>query len=967
MQPITLFAQPFNFTIYREADGLPSGYIEQAFEDTRGYLWLCTFGGLSRFDGRNFKNYDIKDGLAGNFCDYVCEDKKGNLWICTRKGLSSFNGKNFTNYKYPIGLEGAYLAEGYVTANNQFNCLINGKNAYVNNGKITLTNELDSYNNFGENKQINKILENGVKIIKATKGLFILKPDNSIEKIEFGDTYLTGIYKHPKEINAFYFANKNGVFHWQNGNTKMINTLSQSAKRVNSLFVDAQKRIWIGCENEGVWLINQNKVSLIKDELPGTLVPSIFQDKNGIIWISTFRGLVKVTEKNAVHFTKKDGIVNDDIRSSGILIDSTVRMQTSIFTKGDLSKAAKSISQLDTNFFKDYITSMQLDYQKRWWVFAGNSIYVNNKNKTLDLTKQIGNSTSYNTLYIAKDSTIWFGKYNEIRIVKNDTLYKKIQQLSNGVKLNNIISFFKDVKENLWIAEKEKLLLLNKNGFVDFTSKLGLPVKTLAQVSCSNQQGFWVRTQGFGAIHFSYSGNNFVKDKTINTDNGLPNNFIHDIEIDNKGNIWIATLNGLYSAKENGVSNSYNIKEITKADGIDVPNWNLAYLEYDNLNNIWLGVANGVFKINTNQLNETYKSPNIYIEKVDVLNTGNIKTHLLNNFQQEYEKVKFTSSQNDIAFYFNGVNTLDKFIEYSYILKGKDKEWITHQKGDKAVYYNLLPNKYTFMVKAINSAGTESNIASYSFTIVPPFYQTWWFRFLLGLGTILIIFGLIKRRDKQLEKENAIALQMSELKLTALQSQMNPHFIFNSLNSIQNYIMQQKPVEAARYLSKFSKLMRRILDQSFKNLTPLHEIIETLKMYMELEAFRFSNEFSWEVKVDDIDNLHDVKLPPLLLQPYVENAIIHGLMPKEGSKNLLIHLYVNNNQLYCTIDDNGIGRGNKLGNNEEHTSRGQKLTADMLVTMKQLLHTEATIKITDKKDANNNAAGTKVDLIIPLK
>jgi LytS/YehU family sensor histidine kinase len=207
---------------------------------------------------------------------------------------------------------------------------------------------------------------------------------------------------------------------------------------------------------------------------------------------------------------------------------------------------------------------------------------------------------------------------------------------------------------------------------------------------------------------------------------------------------------------------------------------------------------------------------------------------------------------------------------------------------------------------------------------------------------------------------------MSELKLTALQSQMNPHFIFNSLNSIQNYIMQQKPIEAARYLSKFSSLMRKVLDQSFNNLTPLNDIVETLKMYMELEAFRFSNEFSWQVKVDDAASISDMKLPPLLLQPYVENAIIHGLMPKEGSKYLHIHLFKENNELHCIIDDNGIGRGNNLSGTQGHISRGQKLTTDMLATMKQLLHSDARINIIDKKDEQNNPAGTTVDLIIPI-
>ena len=137
-------------------------------------------------------------------------------------------------------------------------------------------------------------------------------------------------------------------------------------------------------------------------------------------------------------------------------------------------------------------------------------------------------------------------------------------------------------------------------------------------------------------------------------------------------------------------------------------------------------------------------------------------------------------------------------------------------------------------------------------------------------------------------------------------------------------------------------------------------------MYLELEAFRFSNEFEYEIQQDDRGSINDVKLPPLLLQPYVENAIIHGLMPKEGNKKLLIRLFKQNNELHCVIDDNGIGRGNQLSQNE-HISRGQKLTSDMLNAMKQLLHTDATIHILDKMDVDNHPAGTTVELIIPLK
>ena len=126
--------------------------------------------------------------------------------------------------------------------------------------------------------------------------------------------------------------------------------------------------------------------------------------------------------------------------------------------------------------------------------------------------------------------------------------------------------------------------------------------------------------------------------------------------------------------------------------------------------------------------------------------------------------------------------------------------------------------------------------------------------------------------------------------------------------------MQQKPIEAARYLSKFSKLMRRVLDQSFTNLAPISEIIETLNMYLELE------EFNWEIIVDESDKFNKVKLPPMLIQPYVENAIIHGLMPKNGVKKLIVHISIINNILHCVIDDNGVGRNkNKVENNAIQT------------------------------------------------
>ncbi|MBL0145013.1 MAG: histidine kinase [Chitinophagaceae bacterium] len=965
LQPICLFAQPYNFTTYTEANGLPSGYIERVFEDSKGYLWICTYGGLSRFDGRNFKNYDIKDGLPGNFCDEIFEDKIGNLWICTRKGISCFNGKTFTNYLNPDTLASTYTAHPSINQNNQFSFVLNGKNAFIQKNKIQFNNELDSFKNLPTTKFTVATLQNNLKIINTNLGLFTLLPNKQPVKILNCTNNINVVFVHPSEINAFYFVNQHGVFHWQNNQINKLSTHNFSKSLCASLFVDDEKKIWVGCEDEGVWLLQKNTSTLIKNELPGLLVPSFYQDKFGTIWICTFRGLVKLTPKCIQHFNKQSGLVNEDIRSSQVLINSTVLMQTALFKNNELTKLPQQIQHLATNFYKDFVSTIFLDFKNKWWIFADHAIYTYNNNRLKNITPQLKPYSCRNAILCKKDSSIWFANSNIIYCVKNGSISKTISTLSNGKPLSNVVYFYSDFYGNIWIAEKERLLLYNNQSLIDFTPNLQLPSKTLAQVCYSNQLGFWIRTQGFGALHFLYTKNGFVKDKFINTDNGLTNNFVHDIKVDDYQNVWVATLNGLYRVKENElIKNTYSVKYFTKTeDGLDVTNWNLAFLEKDANHNIWLGTANGVYKINSNKIIENTSTPQISIQKIAVINNENGNKPFLIN--PDSNNVVFTANQNDITFNYNGINIQSAFIQYSYMLKGKDNDWINNKNNEQISYYNLPPGKYTFMVKAINEAGIHSKTATYSFTIIPPFWQQWWFRILLILTSVLLLYTYIIRREKLKEKENKIALQMSELKLTALQSQMNPHFIFNSLNSIQNYILQQKPIEAARYLSKFSKLMRRILDQSFDNFTPLNEIVETLKMYLELEAFRFSNEFTWQVKVDNEKNIANVKLPAMLLQPFVENAIIHGLMPKIGNKNLLIHLYKKSNTLHCIIEDDGIGRQNEL-QSKTHISRGQKLTADMLATIENLLHTNAEIIITDKINQQNLPIGTIVNLIIPL-
>jgi sensor histidine kinase YesM len=240
------------------------------------------------------------------------------------------------------------------------------------------------------------------------------------------------------------------------------------------------------------------------------------------------------------------------------------------------------------------------------------------------------------------------------------------------------------------------------------------------------------------------------------------------------------------------------------------------------------------------------------------------------------------------------------------------------------------------------------------------------------LGSVLSLTVILRvraiKKKQQLEFERKV--EISRIELKALRSQMNPHFIFNSLNSIQHYIFNSKTDEAIKYLSKFAKLVRIILNNSNKPTVTVGEDIDALKLYLELEQMRFEEKFDYEVIVDpSVDLDYDI-MPPLLTQPYVENAILHGLNPKPEKGMLTITLTSENNFLICTIVDNGIGR--KKSSEIKHTmpgtkhkSLGMKITEDRLRILNEVNNSKLSVNIIDLMQGDV-ALGTKVELFIPI-
>ena len=215
--------------------------------------------------------------------------------------------------------------------------------------------------------------------------------------------------------------------------------------------------------------------------------------------------------------------------------------------------------------------------------------------------------------------------------------------------------------------------------------------------------------------------------------------------------------------------------------------------------------------------------------------------------------------------------------------------------------------------------------------------------------------------------------KMTESRLQSLRLQMNPHFLFNALNSIQQMILANEEMVATRYLSKFSKLLRTILVHSDKEYVSLKEELEILHLYVELESIRFKDSFSYSIECDNEIDTDEIRLPTLLVQPFVENAIWHGLMHKEGERSLTVNFTERDECIHCIVEDNGIGRERSgetklaTGQGKKHTSKGIAVSIERLNAMGNGNRQHGSLQIIDLKDENGNAKGTRVQIIFPIQ
>lgn len=460
--------------------------------------------------------------------------------------------------------------------------------------------------------------------------------------------------------------------------------------------------------------------------------------------------------------------------------------------------------------------------------------------------------------------------------------------------------------------------------------------------------------------------------KIINLSDGLKTNRVYKITEDHSGLIWLATNKGLVRITRDGI-----VKDVlTEEDGLVEANQRRNYfasIHASKYGNVFCYSPDYFSWVDLNKLDAEAQISTTLIAGLEVTGKPYISGENLNVSPE----VKLSYRENYFTLHF-GLNdfTLPGRQTYTYRLEGYDNDW-SETNRPYVSYTKVPPGNFTFMVRGRDYRGNETLVTrEMKIRIIPPFWRTT--GFYLGMGGIVFagIFAAYRYRTNQIRDKERLKTEfnqkIAQIEMDALRAQMNPHFLFNCLNSIRNYALTKGPYETADYLTKFAHLIRLILQNSKNSTVSLYDELDALKLYIEIEALRFENKFEYNIHVDEGIEMQSVHIPPMILQPYVENAIWHGLMHKEeGGGKLIIEIKNMGETIQCIIEDNGIGREKaaEIKRRKEEfrkKSLGMQITSDRIALTNQLYRTNTHLRVIDLRSATGEAQGTRVVVDIPI-
>jgi ligand-binding sensor domain-containing protein/signal transduction histidine kinase len=975
-----LFAQHYNFISYSTESGLAQSQVRALAQDKKGYLWLGTMGGLSRYDGKKFLNYSIQNGLIDNQVFSLYADRSIGLWIGTMGGINYFDGNTFTSFLFKDEM-----------SENMVNAI-----AQDSNGDLWLATD-------------------GAGVCRLRQGKF----EYFTEKDGLIGNMVRAVCIDDKGL--VWFGTRNGVSYFDGVSFRSLDTAIAQPRNVSDIFVDRKQQLWFCTFGEGAFkydgknflnynethgLINNWIRSAIEDEdgniwfaskfgickfdgkrfqpfteangLPADNSNVMFEDGERNIWIgSDGKGLCKFLGETFTYLTTKDRLSSNIVLS--IVEDKENDLWFSTFGKG-ITRKHDTVNTYYTNengLPNNIVWASLRDRNQKLWFCTSDGVSMFDGSTFRNYS--INDGLSARIVYaVCEDhrGRLWFGTSAGVSVFEKDSFTNYLNGRDNiGKGVANIVE---DRNHALWFATKNGLYCFKDNVFRKYTTADGLSNNNLYSLAVDAQNNLWIGTRA--GLNY-YDGKRFRK---VPIDDAFTSNYVCFLIRDRKNTLWIGTNSGVYTLDIQAYQKTGNTKfrHYTIFDGLPGMECNQNSAFQDHLGKIWMGTTNGIIRHDpeTRNFHNNDLPPSVHISGVRLFLkdtnwrafTDNIDSasHLPRNLSVNYTTNHFT-------FDFVGIKLSNpNAVRYRYMLEGFDDAWSAPTDANFATYSNLPSGKYTFKVVTGETLGAwNTTPATFSFEIRPPFWTQWWFVLLCLLLVVVLVWVVFRLRVNEIRKKHLTQQLEYKSKLMLLEHQslnssMNRHFIFNALNSIQYYINNEDKLAAHKYLSRFAKLIRMNLDSSMNKLVPVSEEISRLDLYLQIELMRFSDRFTYNITIADDVDPDSIDIPPMLLQPYVENSILHGILPSNKKGQIDIRVEQDASQhIIFSIQDNGIGIeesiARKAAKHIPHVSRGTSITTQRI----QLLVAMENLRISingpfEMKNPEGGVLGTRVELII---
>ncbi len=967
---LSSISQDYVYKHYTRENGLAGNIVYCSSQDNDGFVWFGTENGVSRFDGKNFVSFTTDDGLTDNEVLHIFSDSKGRIWFnCFTAPLCYYYKGKIYSPTNTVGLNSDFKQERVHSMFEDRYGII----WFVGYNIFCFTND---------SKYLLKIpFEKNLKAIQYKKGYKSALVRNyginaaghffcynkQDELIEF----LANTTERRLTAEKIIFQDETKDYRCEDNNSDGTNYIISATQIIQTKIINDSLRLvarknfefqlnylgrisimggnfWVPTTN-GIKIISKDFLS-VDTSLSGYSITSTFVDKNNNMWCTSRGDGVLFLNSSRIRYFNNADENNKNIsafnfdKQGNVLVESRLNYITAYPSNGkpakysfeilkEINDPVKKILLLENNskliatnyciqvFDSNNQEVLRLQYaalkdveeisQGKYLIATSNGCYI--------IEDTIKNTRNYYERF----TTVATGEKNKHWAASIDTLYKVINDrlfadMRYDMKIEGrIIDMIYSSEKILWIATYNKgLKAIKDDKIYEFNFSRGMLSNQCRSLFFESPGNIWVITdKGINKIFYNIHDLSIISIKSITTADGLPSDLIRQV-IKRNDTVWVATSNGLVFFEEK------RINSIT-----DIP----VYLT-------------------------KWEANNVPISKTSL-------THDQNKISFEFTAISYSSGEN---------------IRFKYMLKGLDKAWVV--TGQRRIEYgSLKPGTYKFLVKAIDKNGVESRQpVNFTFTILPAFWDTWWFRLLMifVLSSILFLFfrhrlRVIKRT--QIEKSE-VDKKFAELKLEALRSQMNPHFIFNCLNAIQHFNIRDDRNSAQHFMAEFAKLIRKTLNHSRQDFVVLADEIELLETYIKLEKLRFEDLFKFNIDISQEVKRQsgNLLIPSLIFQPYVENAINHGLKYRKDLNGILnLQFSLQNNRLKMKLEDNGIGiqasEKLKIKENNKHESYGMSLNDSRIQVINRIHDLDITISITDKSVVSSTKQGTVVEISLPAK